>query len=439
MMFSERIRFLNELAVQDNSYIIYWMINVQRCEYNHSLEYAIFMSNKYKKPLLVFIGAKRDYQYKRHNDFMFEGLIDVQEGLKARGIKLIVGDCNGEVGIDKIAPLACMVVTDKGYIKEEIKEIDAVRDKLNCLFVELESNLIVPIESASLKEEYSAATIRKKIWREISLLSYDFVMEEVKLPSINNIAESDIDILKLDLRFSISDSKEVDLIGGSKEAKKKLEYFIKEKLKNYQMRNNPSEEWTSGLSPYLHFGQISPIEIYKIVSSCKGVEVAGFLEELIIRRELAFNFIYYNKNYDDYTGLPNWAINTLGKHKDDIREYIYDLSELEGSRTHDVFWNSAQHELVQSGIMHNYMRMYWGKKIIEWSATPMEAFTSVIYLNNKYAIDGFDPNSYTGIAWCFGKHDRPWRERDIFGMVRYMNAKGLIRKFKMEGYLEKWE
>jgi deoxyribodipyrimidine photo-lyase len=170
-----------------------------------------------------------------------------------------------------------------------------------------------------------------------------------------------------------------------------------------------------------------------------GIDVSGFLEELIVRRELAFNFVYYNSNYDKFECLPNWARVSLGKHREDVREYLYSLEELESARTYDVYWNSAQRELVGSGVMHNYMRMYWGKKILEWSPTPEVAFANALYLNNKYSLDGFDPNSFAGVAWCFGKHDRPWRERSIFGMVRFMNDKGLVRKFKMGPYLEKWK
>ncbi|MDD2371173.1 MAG: deoxyribodipyrimidine photo-lyase [Firmicutes bacterium] len=439
MMFTERIKFLNELPIIDNLYIIYWMVNAQRCDYNHSLEYAISMSNKYKKPLIVFIGAKIDYQFKRQKDFMLEGLIDVKADLGTRGIELMVGDCSGASGIYKLSEFACLIVTDKAYIKEEIVERDLVREKVNCLFVEVESNLMVPVESASLKEEYSAATIRKKIWNEINLLNYDFMKEEVLFPSIDIIEEVSFKVINIDQKLIGDTIKKFDMVGGSNEARRKLEYFIEEKLKNYSRRNYPSEDWTSGLSPYLHFGQISPIEIYKAVSNCDETNIAGFLEELIVRRELAFNFIYNNKNYDNYSCLPNWAITTLEKHSEDIREYLYDLSDLEAGKTHDDYWNSAQKELVRSGVMHNYMRMYWGKKIIEWSATPKEAFKRAIYLNNKYALDGFDPNSYTGIAWCFGKHDRPWREREIFGMVRFMNDKGLKRKFDMNGYLDKWK
>ena len=163
-----------------------------------------------------------------------------------------------------------------------------------------------------------------------------------------------------------------------------------------------------------------------------------FLEELIVRRELSVNFIYYNKNYDSYDALPPWAMATLQKHKSDRRDYLYSLREFDEALTHDIYWNAAQNELLRTGKIHNYMRMYWGKKIIEWTESPEQAFDFMIYLNNRYALDGRDVNSYTGIAWCFGKHDRPWKERAVFGTVRYMNENGLKRKFDMSGYLKKY-
>ena len=455
MVTSERVKYLNNVETREGSYILYWMVNAQRREYNHALEYAIHMSNVSGKTLLVFFGAKVDYQYKRHNDFMLEGLRDVAVGLRNRGIRFIVGDCSGEAGIKILGKTATIVITDKAYIKEETAARDRVMKGLKCHLVEVESNLLIPVEVVSNKEEYAAATIRKKIWKQITGTSFDFFEEKVENPifdldvdAIDGIDGIDgideIDTIDLSDEKLIKD-KEVELVGGAIEARHKLDDFIENKLMNYHLRSNPSEDWSSGLSPYLHFGQISPLEIYLRVlevgtgSGNGGIDISGFLEELIVRRELAFNFIHYNRAYDSYECLPAWARASLEKHKEDIREYLYSLEELENGSTYDEYWNSAQRELLRSGVMHNYMRMYWGKKILEWSATPEEAFSRAIYLNNKYALDGFDPNSYTGIAWCFGKHDRPWRERDIFGMVRYMNDKGLERKFKMDGYLKRWD
>jgi deoxyribodipyrimidine photo-lyase len=161
-----------------------------------------------------------------------------------------------------------------------------------------------------------------------------------------------------------------------------------------------------------------------------------YLEELIVRRELAFNFVYYNKNYDSFDCLPKWTQKTLNEHKNDPREYLYSLDEFENAKTHDHYWNAAQNQMRATGKMHGYMRMYWGKKIIEWTQTPQEAYRYALYLNNKYELDGRDPNSFAGVAWCFGKHDRPWKERPVFGKIRYMNAKGLKRKFDADKYVK---
>jgi deoxyribodipyrimidine photo-lyase len=192
------------------------------------------------------------------------------------------------------------------------------------------------------------------------------------------------------------------------------------------------------MSPYLHFGQISPLEIALQVlqSSSQGKE--SYLDELIIRRELAINYVFYNHNYDSFNGLPQWAQKTLLSHKSDERTYTYSLIQLEKADTHDAYWNAAQREMITTGKMHGYMRMYWGKKILEWSSSPEEAFKTALYLNNKYELDGRDPNGFAGIAWCFGKHDRPWASRPIFGNIRFMSAEGLKRKFDVEKYTQRY-
>ena len=188
------------------------------------------------------------------------------------------------------------------------------------------------------------------------------------------------------------------------------------------------------MSPYLHFGQISPVFIAQNILRSGSLSAAAYLEELIVRRELAINFVHYNPLYDDYAGLPAWAKKTLSVHSEDRREYSYGFSTFESARTHDPYWNSAQQEMVITGKMHGYMRMYWGKKILEWSETPEEAYQTALTLNNRYELDGRDPNGYAGVAWCFGKHDRPWKERPVFGTIRYMNAAGLNRKFDAGRY-----
>jgi deoxyribodipyrimidine photo-lyase len=226
--------------------------------------------------------------------------------------------------------------------------------------------------------------------------------------------------------------------GGTDQAMERLSEFLKSKIDGFQdLRNDPTMDYLSNMSPYLHFGQISPLyialQVLKTISPGKD----AYLEELIVRRELAMNFTFYNPNYDSLNSLPEWAQKTLREHEKDKREYLYTCEELERAETHDAYWNAAQKEMVYQGKMHGYMRMYWGKKILEWTASPEEAYKVALYLNNKYELDGRDPNGYAGVAWCFGKHDRAWKEREVFGKVRYMNANGLRRKFKIERYVER--
>ena len=191
------------------------------------------------------------------------------------------------------------------------------------------------------------------------------------------------------------------------------------------------------MSPYLHFGQICPLYIAMEVLKSNSPGRDAYMEELVIRRELSMNFVFYNENYSSVQCLPEWCLKTLKTHQRDPREYTYTPEELEGAQTHDPYWNTAQKEMIITGKMHGYMRMYWGKKMLEWCQNPEDAYQTALYLNNKYELDGRDPNGYAGVAWCFGKHDRPWAERKVFGNIRYMNANGLKRKFDADRYIKK--
>ena len=221
-----------------------------------------------------------------------------------------------------------------------------------------------------------------------------------------------------------------------------LNSFIEKRFSTYtQNRNQPQTDDTSYMGMYLHYGQISPLYIARqLLQQGRGqANIESYIEELIVRRELAMNFVNFNKLYDSFEGLPAWAKKTLQEHGQDKRDFLYSLEQLETAQTHDPYWNAAMNEMRFTGYMHNYMRMYWGKKILEWSKTPQQAFATTLHLNNKYFLDGRDANSFTGVAWCFGLHDRPWTERAIFGMVRYMNAAGLERKAKPKEYVKKVE
>ena len=419
------------------------MQSSQREHYNHALEYSILQSNKLDLPLLVYFGLTGDFPEanRRHYYFMLEGLKEVEKSLEKRGINLLILNESPEVGAVKLGRKASLIIVDGGYLKIERNWRKYVADNVKCPLIQVESNVVVPVKTASIKEEYSAATLRRKLKP---------ILDDFLLPLKSNILQNNsydtgmpcLDIRNIekilkDLKIDESVKEVVFYKGGTASALKNLRIFLKKKIDNFpELRNDPTQDYLSHLSPYLHFGHISPIYIAleSIKTDSPGIE--SFLEELIVRRELSMNYIYYNPNYDSLDGLPEWPRKTLSEHKNDVREYVYTLEELEYAQTHDPYWNAAQKEMLVRGKMHGYMRMYWGKKILEWTETPEKAFEIALYLNNKYEIDGRDPNGYTGVAWCFGKHDRAWKERKIFGKVRYMNANGLKRKFKIENYVE---
>jgi deoxyribodipyrimidine photo-lyase len=310
--------------------------------------------------------------------------------------------------------------------------------------VQVESNVVVPVEAAYGKEAYSAAVLRPRVGRLIDRflapvsavpLARDSHGMPLDLPDLVDTAA----IMRLlHAHIDATVAPVPSLRGGSTAALARLDAFLADKLGRYDGdRNDPTADGGSGLSPYLHFGQISPLRVALRVRAIGGAGSGPFLEQLIVRRELAANLVQYNDRYDAWEGLPAWCRATLGIHANDPREHVYPLAHFEAARTHDPYWNAAQRELLATGRMHGYMRMYWGKKILEWSASPAEAFRTALCLNDRYALDGRDPNGFAGVGWCFGLHDRPWAERPVFGMVRYMNAAGLRRKFDADGYVRK--
>jgi deoxyribodipyrimidine photo-lyase len=443
MIQKERIKALNEKSIKNRRYMLYWMQASQRVEFNHALEYAISEANGLSKPLVVYFGITENYPeaYERHYYFMLEGLKEVQSSLRNKDIKMVVRLEQPEIGVKAMSKNACLTVVDRGYLRTQTAWRTCLAKQISCPLVQVETDVVVPVEEASPKEEYSAATFRPKIRKK---LDYYLVPLENHYPSTSSldinfdsfdIGNTEKAVSRLDIDSSV---KKIDhLHGGTKEARKHLIDFLENKLDKYaSLRNDPTQDVLSDMSPYLHFGQISPLYIALKVSATNSFEKDAYLEELIVRRELAVNFVFYNHSYDSFDGLPEWAKETLNEHSTDTRQYNYTPEELEDAKTHDPYWNAAQQEMKIKGKMHGYMRMYWGKKILEWSNSPQKAFETVLYLNNKYELDGRDPNGYAGVAWCFGKHDRAWKERSVFGKVRYMNAKGLKRKFDADNYVE---
>ncbi len=436
----ERIKNLNDKEIKNGKYVFYWMQASQRARYNHALEYAILKANELRKPLFVFFAIIDNFPQanERHYAFMLEGLKETQKALKERNIEMIIWHKPIEESVIKLAKDSCLVICDRGYLKIQRKWRKHIAENIDCPLIQVESDVIVPVEQASQKEEYSAATIRPKIHSKLNYFLKPVEEYDLKIKTDFDLESFDIEdidsaLKKLNVDRSV---KKIDFFkGGTFQAEKHLKDFIEKKLENYStLRNDPNLDCLSNMSIYLHFGQISPLYIALKVGKEKNESVNAYLEELIVRRELSMNYTFYNENYDSFYGLPQWAQKTLLEHKKDRRKYLYNFSDLENAKTHDKYWNAAQKEMVLKGKMHGYMRMYWGKKIIEWTKDPVEAFRIMLELNNKYEIDGRDPNGFTGVSWCFGKHDRPWTKREIFGNIRYMNENGLKRKFDADRY-----
>jgi len=447
MIKAQRIQALNKKPVLgEHEYVLYWMQASQRVAENPALNYAIWQANQLKKPLVVFFGLTTDFPdaTRRHYQFMLEGLQEVQKELAQRGIRFVLGTKGPVAGINELLSHVAVLVTDCAYTRLERLWRKQVAQVTPCLVIQVEGNVVVPVAVASQKEEYSAATLRRKIEPMISYFGQK--INEIDCLIDSNSINIDCDEASLDCietllnKLSFTPSPPALQRGGEYAAHETLDDFIDQHLGNYaKEHNNPAAPAISKLSSYLHFGQISPVEIYTRISSIDLPDVPVFLEQLIVRRELAYNFVQFNFHYDTYEGLPAWAIKTLESHIYDERKYVYSYSELENAQTHDIYWNAAQRELVETGFMHGYMRMYWGKKILEWSRSPREAFETALRLNNTYQLDGRDPNGFAGVAWCFGKHDRPWATRAIYGSIRYMNAKGLERKFDIKEYPKRVE
>jgi len=440
----ERIERLNSKNNRDGEYVLYWMQAAQRSEYNHALECAILKANELKLPVLVFFGITDNFPQAnlRHYYFMLEGLKETQKALNKRGIKLVVRIQSPEKGVVDLAKNAALIVVDSGQLRIQRQWRFDTASKVECPFYEVETNLVVPIEEATEKENFSAGTLRPRITKQLDKylvpLKHTKPKKESLSLKIEGIEINDIDEVLSKLMIDTSVGKVESFHGGTDIAKILLRDFINNKLDKFDtLRNNPCEEYSSNMSPYLHFGQISALYIALEVMKTTSPGKDAFLEELIVRRELSHNFVYYNSKYDSFACLPDWAKRTLNCHRTDKREYVYTKEQFENAQTHDPYWNAAQKEMVITGKMQGYMRMYWGKKILEWSRNPQTGFKIALELNNKYELDGRDANAFAGVAWCFGKHDRAWGERQIFGKIRYMNAAGLKRKFDPDAYVEK--
>lgn len=454
-----RLRQLNNNTHHDGP-VVYWMSRDQRVHDNWAITYAQEYSQNSQQPLIIVFCLQQQFLQasQRNFAFMIEGLQLIATTLDKLHIPfyLLHGNPEQEIPIWLKQMNAGLLIIDMSPLKIGRQWRDTIAKQVHIPVIEIDAHNIIPVWITSQKKEYGAYTIRPKIHTLIS--EYLDPIPQVKkqtIPwnlSVPTIVWNDL-IQKHNQNNSLT-----WITSGEQAARDALKHFIEAKIHTYnEQRNNPTTMGQSNLSPYLHFGQLSAhrivhdilqseqkhilqfIEKQKNGSVAKNGNIQAFLEELIVRKELSDNFCFYTPEYDQVTAFPSWAQQTLAEHVHDKREFVYTFEEFEHAHTHDNLWNAAQKQMVITGKMHGYMRMYWAKKILEWTKSPEEALAIAIQLNDTYSLDGRDPNGYAGIAWSIGGvHDRPWFDRPVYGKVRYMSYNGCKSKFNVELYIQQW-
>ena len=394
-----RIFELNNKPIR-NGEIIYLCEREVRAKDNFALQFAIEKSEELNLPLKI-IHPKINYNYQQKQEFIDNQIYQAKTQFRNIDLDLENIEATPAKIFEKIKPALLIIDFNPILKRDYLKNADFK-------IYEIDGHNIIPARFVSNKQEYSASTIRRKIYYNI----YTFLTE---------------------FRNLTSDKIEVDLV---------LEYFIKNKLQYYsENKNNPSTDAISGLSKYLNLGFISSqrIALEVIRSDVKDINKETFLEELIIRKELADNFCLYSKSFKDFSDIPNWAKMSLNNHRLDIRPYLYSLQDLENAKTHDKLWNATQTQLIKEGTIHGYLRMYWAKKILEWMSTADEALKAAIYLNDKYAYDAPSASGYVGILWAIGGlHDRAFADYPVTGKIRRMTYDSLKRKYDLSNYIKKY-
>ncbi|WP_152051189.1 deoxyribodipyrimidine photo-lyase [Tautonia marina] len=430
------------------SCVLYWMQRSQRAEDNPALDLAIALGNALNLPVLAAFGLTANYPgaQRRQYRFLLDAMPEIERGLRARGVPFVL-----RLGSpDEVIASLCrevepaFLVGDENPVRIGRQWRDRVAEQVDLPFRCVDGDVVVP-SSLFSKQEYAARTIRPKIHRVWDTYLQPFGPSRVAETSWRGRRLPKGETIDADALLKAIKVKGVGEVpgyrGGPSEASKRLERFVSDRLPHYATaRNEPTPYMTSELSAHLHFGHISPITCALAAKeSDAGQEhIDAYLEELIVRRELAINYVTHNPNYDRLEGCPDWALKTLAKHADDPRPHRYSAEELEAGETHDPLWNAAQREMVLTGRMHNYLRMYWAKKILEWSPDAETAFDIALDLNDRYEMDGRDPNGYVGVSWAIGGlHDRPWPERPIFGTVRFMSYESTRKKFDSKGYIRR--
>lgn len=427
--------------------VVYWMQRSQRGLDNPALETAVRAGNALRKPVVVFLAPVPFYPNAnlRHYHFLGQGIPSIASRLRDRGIGFVLRrypDHSLVKFCKEVRP--ALVVGDENPMREPESWRRKAAERLKVPFWTVDADVIVP-SKLLWKEQYGAYTARPRIHRLLPdfLKPVGNTRAKVKWKRPAGLASLPLDTdITAGWKIDRSVPPVSGFSGGTDEGLKRLKAFLKNRLASYDAsRNKPELDSTSHLSPYLHFGHLGPHTLALAVKKAKAPKKSkeAFLEQMIVRRELAINFVHFNPDYDNIGCAADWAGRTLAKHVHDARK-IYTRRQLENSETHDPLWNAAQTQMVSSGWMHGYLRMYWAKKILEWTKTPAQAFEIAIYLNDKYELDGRDPNGYAGIAWAIaGKHDRPWFERPIFGQIRYMSFNSTSRKFDSRRYIRQVE
>jgi deoxyribodipyrimidine photo-lyase len=448
-----RIRQLNSASERpDAQYVLYWSQMNRRVDCNHALLYAIEIANRLNVPVLFYEGLTCTYEYAndRLHTFILEAVPETARRLKQAGIGYVfylrkTKDSRNDVFYE-LAKHAAAVVTDD-YPTFIARQHNArVPQKLGIPYYVVDSSCIVPMEEIP-ERQYAAYTMRPKIHRLLPrYLKFPDALKLKKrftaaVPHFHTeVTDDTIARLVSSCEIDHSVAPSVVFRGGRGAAERLLQYFLEHNLKRYaQARNEPSDHATSHLSPYLHFGQISSLEVASTVKAYAHEHkliADEYLEELIVRRELAFNYARHVQDPKDLANLPEWCRENMSKHAKDKRDPVYSHAQIEQAETYDELWNATQKEMLFRGKIHGYYRMYWGKKIIEWARDYQEAADLMIHLHGKYALDGRDPNTYTNVLWCFGLHDRPWPERPVFGKMRYMSLEGMKRKTNTQAYIQ---
>jgi deoxyribodipyrimidine photo-lyase len=450
---AEQVRALNEAPPRDDGdYVLYWMQQSQREAHNPALEWAIGEANDRGLPVVVAFGlADGRHGFPeanaRHYAFLLEGMAEVAQALEERGIAFVMRAGQPDALALELAERAALVVCDRGYLTIQRRWRERVAEGAKVAVVQIEGDVVVPVETASPKHESAARTLRPKLhklWDEylqpLRRTRPKHPAEGLALPKGLDPSRPEKVLASLSVDASVGPVRRFR--GGTSAAEERLRAILSGPIDRYEAeRNRPEAGVSTHLSPYLHFGQISPVAAALAVREAKrggAADKAALLEELIVRRELAMNHVFYQPAYDTYEAVPEWARKTLHAHAEDERPHLYTRAELEEGRTHEPYWNAAMREMRETGYMHNQLRMYWGKKVLHWSKTPEAAYETLLSINNKWFIDGRDANSFTNVAWVFGLHDRPWANRPIFGTVRYQSENSL-RKFDAKAYVREVE